>query len=152
MSTAYSSAISAYRKATTAVPPLSAVVLLYDEVLNSVVHAACHVRDKEFEQAHVRTQKAVTILKGLRQNLDMEAGGEVSEQLLDTYSKNILALNTTIGKKDAVERYKSIAAGLLELRNAWSKMTPFSERDADMLFIDIDGTREDTPATAGSAV
>ncbi|WP_417711088.1 flagellar export chaperone FliS [Roseibium aggregatum] len=146
MSPLYSNAISAYRKASTAVPPLSAIVLLFDEALNAMVLASEHVRSREYEQAHLRTQRAIAILRGLRQNLDLNNGGAVAQQLCETYTSNIAALNATIGKPDAIERYKKLATGLLQLRNAWSGMTTLSERSLAPLLSSIDGLRDQNNA------
>ena len=55
MSYALNQAISAYRQATTTVPPTAAVTLLLDEVLNAIALAAKHTRNKEFEEAFLRT-------------------------------------------------------------------------------------------------
>lgn len=142
MSFAMNRAISAYRQASTAVPPLSALVLLFDEVLNAIALASKHTRCGEFEQAYLRTQRAVAILRGLRQNLDLDNGGSFAQQLCDTYTSNIFALNATIGKKDALERYRRLATGLLNLRNAWSDLTSLRERPLSPLIDEIMGKSE----------
>lgn len=140
MSYALNQAISAYRQATTTVPPTAAVTLLLDEVLNAIALAAKHTRQKEFEEAFKRTNRAIGILQGLRQNLNMETGGNISQQLLNMYTANIGALSSVAGKKDATERFAKIASGLLEYRNAWSEMTSLSERSEDLLMADIFGS------------
>lgn len=139
MSIKMNHAISAYRQASTAVPPLSALVLLFDETLNALILASRHTRNGEFEQAHLRTQRAIAILRGLRQNLDLEGGGDFARQLCDTYTRNIFALSATIGKKDAVDRYRKLATGLLNLRNAWSELTCLSERALEPVINEIEG-------------
>ncbi|WP_346908239.1 flagellar export chaperone FliS [uncultured Roseibium sp.] len=139
MSIRMNQAISAYRQASTAVPPLSALVLLFDEALNALILASRHTRQGEYEQANLRTQRAIAILRGLRQNLDLEKGGDFARQLCDAYTRNIFALNASIGKKDAVERYRKLATGLLDLRNAWSELTTLSERALEPLLNEIEG-------------
>lgn len=138
MSASYANAINAYRRASTAVPPLSALVLLFDETLNALILASRETRAGNFEEANLRTQRAIAILKGLRQNLDLEMGGAIATQLRDTYTRNIFALNASIGKADVLDRYKKLAKGLLSLRNAWSVMTVLSERDLEALLRDLD--------------
>lgn len=139
MSYALNQAISAYRQATTTVPPTAAVTLLLDEVLNAIALAAKHTRNKEFEEAFLRTNRAIGILQGLRQNLDMDAGGEVAKQMLAMYSANIRALSAVTGKKDAIERYAKLASGLIVYRNAWAEMTTLSQRSEEALLNDIYG-------------
>ncbi|SHM37777.1 flagellar protein FliS [Roseibium suaedae] len=126
-------AIGAYRQAAVAVPPLAAVTLLFDEVLNALILTSRHLMDREYEQAHLRSQRAVGILQGLRQNLDLKTGGPVAKQLLDTYTRNISAINSVIGKPDANRRLQQLASGLLELRNAWAEMTSLSQRSLEPL-------------------
>ncbi|WP_417694034.1 flagellar export chaperone FliS [Roseibium sp.] len=142
MSYALNHAISAYRQATTTVPPTAAVTLLLDEVLNAIALAAKHTRNKEFEEAFLRTNRAIGILKGLRQNLDLDAGGQVAEQMMTMYSSNIRALTAVTGKTDAIVRFTKIATGLLVYRNAWAEMTTLSERAEKPLLDDINGSTD----------
>ncbi|PTW59335.1 flagellar protein FliS [Breoghania corrubedonensis] len=128
MSVMMNQAISAYRKATTTVPPVKAVVLLYDEAINAAQRAAEATDEKLYDEAQTQMLRAVTILRGLRQALDMDAGGSVAKQLMGVYSSVILALTQTAGKPDAVERYHRLAEGLTELRDAWATMTTLPAR------------------------
>ncbi|MEJ8472585.1 flagellar protein FliS [Roseibium algae] len=135
-----SRAIGAYHKAAVAVPPVAAVTLLFDEVLNSLIMTARHLRAKEYDQAHLRSQRAVGILKGLRQNLDMETGGALAQQLLNTYTTNIAVINSVTRKPEPTEQLVKLAIGLVDLRNAWAEATSLSERSGTKLVEDI---RED---------
>lgn len=131
-------AIGAYRQAAVAVPPLAAVTLLFDEVLNALILTSRHLAAREYEQAYLRSQRAVGILQGLRQNLDLKTGGPLAQQLLDTYTRNISAINSVTSKPDAPRRLRQLATGLLELRNAWAEMTSLSERALEPLLRDFD--------------
>ncbi|MEI2384804.1 flagellar export chaperone FliS [Breoghania sp. JC706] len=128
MSVMMNQAISAYRKATTTVPPVTAVVLLYDEAINAAQRAADATENKYYEEAQVQMLRAVSILRGLRQALDLDAGGNIARQLLDTYSSVIRALTQTVGKPDAAERFHRLGEGLIELRDAWATMTTLLPR------------------------
>ena len=128
MSVMMNQAISAYRKATTTVPPVTAVVLLYDEAINAAQRAAAATENKYYEEAQVQMLRAVSILRGLRQALDLDAGGNIARQLLDTYSSVIRALTQTVGKPDAAERFQRLGEGLIELRDAWATMTTLLPR------------------------
>ncbi|MDJ0932514.1 flagellar protein FliS [Breoghania sp.] len=75
MSVMMNQAISAYRKATTTVPPVTAVVLLYDEAINATQKAVEATEAKLYEEAEIQMLRAVSILRGLRQAPGMEAGG-----------------------------------------------------------------------------
>ncbi|WP_321344622.1 flagellar export chaperone FliS [Breoghania sp.] len=128
MSVMMNQAISAYRKASTTVPPVTAVVMLYDEAINATQRAAEATETVRFEEAEEHMLRSVAILRGLRQALDMEAGGAVAEQLVTMYSRTILALTRTVGKPDAAARYRRLAEGLTEIRNAWAGMTTLHPR------------------------
>ncbi|ADZ72383.1 flagellar export chaperone FliS [Polymorphum gilvum] len=121
-------AIDAYRRAATAVPPAHAVVLLYDEVVNALTHAEQHARLGRYDVAFERGQRAVTILRGLRGTLDMDRGGTLAQQLCDTYTRNIFAINAAIGKADAAERLRALVLGLVALRDAFAALAAMEPR------------------------
>lgn len=141
MSYAMSRAIAAYRTAATTVAPPAAVTLLFDEVLNAIVLAAEHLRKKEYETALLRVARATGILRGLRQNVDLEIDKSMGQQLIDMYTRNIFALNSALTKPDAEERFAALAEGLLELRNAWADMTTLAPRNLHTLLKDIRNER-----------
>ncbi|MEP0235767.1 MAG: flagellar protein FliS [Roseobacter sp.] len=141
MSYAMNRAIAAYRTAATTVAPPAAMTLLLDEVLNAIVLAAENLRQKEFEQAHLRVARATGILRGLRQNVDLDVDRTLAKQLIDMYTRNIFALNSAASKHDASDRFCTIATGLLELRNAWADMTTLSARNEKNLLEDIQAER-----------
>jgi|GEM_PF-3483720 len=141
MSYAMNRAIAAYRTAATTVAPPAAVTLLFDEVLNAIVLAADHLRKREYESSLARIARATGILRGLRQNIDLEVDKAMGQQLIDMYTRNIFALNGAVTKPDAVERFASLAEGLLELRNAWSAMTTLAPRNLQALLQDIRNER-----------
>ncbi|PVB61947.1 flagellar protein FliS [Labrenzia sp. 011] len=141
MSYAMSRAIAAYRTAATTVAPPAAVTLLFDEVLNAIVLAADHLRKKDYERALVRVARATGILRGLRQNVDLDIDKSMGQQLIDMYTRNIFALNSAVTKPDAEERFATLAEGLLDLRNAWADMTTLAPRNLQTLVKDIRNER-----------
>ena len=137
MTYAMKQAIGAYQTAAATVAPPVAVALLLDEVLNAVVLAAEHRRNGEHEQAFMRIQRAIGILRGLRQNVDLECDRELGDQLIEMYTHNIFALNAAFGAPNSVEQYVVLASGLLEFRNSWAEMTSLSSRNLDVLTNEI---------------
>ena len=119
-------AIGAYRTAATQVHPLVAVVKLYDEVLRRISLAVAGTEAKRFEEAYIHISRATLILRGLAGNLRGDlagpAGADMARTLKQTYVTNMLALNAAYGKKDAVQRFRTIRGGLVELRNAWAQI------------------------------
>lgn len=119
-------AIGAYRSAATQVHPLVAVVKLYDEVLRRISLAVAGTEAKRFEEAYIHISRATLILRGLAGNLRGDlagpSGADMARTLKQTYVTNMLALNAAYGKKDAVQRFRKIRGGLVELRNAWAQI------------------------------
>ncbi|AVO45957.1 flagellar export chaperone FliS [Phreatobacter cathodiphilus] len=114
-------AISAYRTTSASVHPLVAVVRLFDEMLVQIRRGVQAIEARRHEDSFIAIAKAGLVLQGLSHNLRFDMGGDVAETLLSTYTKNCIALHTAYGKPDAVARYRTIAAGLAELRDAWAQ-------------------------------
>lgn len=122
-------ALNAYRSVATQVHPLLAVVKLYDEVLRRIGRAIEGTEARKFEDAYIHISRASLILRGLASNLrgDIADGTEIVGILKQTYVTNMIALHTSYGKKDAIQRYRRIRSGLLELRNAWARTAGVAE-------------------------
>jgi len=116
--TAYQ-ANQAYRSAAVAVPPLKAIVLLYDGAITFLQKAVDAHEARRFEEGHDHLMRATAILRGLSHNLDFERGGSMAERLYQTYNALILACLRSYGKPRARERFRRIVASLAELRDAW---------------------------------
>lgn len=112
-------AASAYRKAATVVAPMTAVILLYDKVIVLLQRASLAAEKRDPQESFVKVTEATTILRGLSHALDFERGGPVAERLRKMYTQTILTVLASYGKPDMPARYKRIAAGLSELRDAW---------------------------------
>ena len=62
------------------------VVLLYDGIVESLVAARGHIERKEFREGGRQFTRALTIISGLRETLDFEAGSPVAHDLLKFYN------------------------------------------------------------------
>lgn len=138
---AQQAALNAYKTVATQVHPLVAVVKLYDEVLRRISGAIERTETKHYDEAYTHISRASLILRGLASNLRADVagpgGGEIVGILKQTYVTNMIALNVSVGKKDAAQRYRKIRAGLLELRNAWAETAGMATLRLD----DESGTR-----------
>ena len=70
------------------------------------------------EDFHKNTAKAMQIVIALREMLDMEAGGEVSQQLAETYTliaSNIWDASRSKNTADLAKLFEALA----ELRSGW---------------------------------
>jgi flagellar protein FliS len=65
--------------------PVQLVLILMDGLLEELARAKAHVAAKRFELKAKSLDKCVDILNGLSSALDMEAGGEVVENLSRLY-------------------------------------------------------------------
>jgi flagellar protein FliS len=110
---------AAYRKAAIAVPPLTAIVRLYDRVIVLMQRAALAAESKQPQESFTNVTEATTILRGLSYALDFQHGGQIAERLRNMYTGTILALMSSYGRPDTPARYRRLAAGFIELRDAW---------------------------------
>lgn len=120
-------ALSAYRVAASQGHPLVIVVRLYDEVLRQIARAVEQTEARRIEEAYLHITKASMILRGLSSNLRFDKAPDLAQTLKETYVRNLVALHTSFGKPDAVERYMRIATGLTELRNSWALVAGVAE-------------------------
>jgi flagellar protein FliS len=112
-------AMQAYRSAATTVPPLTAVVMLLDAAIVAL-HRTIEAREsRRFEDGHQQMMRAVAILRGLDNHLNLEKGGPLAERLSKTYNSLIVATLRAFGRADATPRYRRLIASLTELRDAW---------------------------------
>jgi flagellar secretion chaperone FliS len=109
----------AYRTAAVTVPPLKAVVMLFDGAITLLQKAVDAQEARRFEEGHDYLVRATAILRGLSHNLNFARGGATAERLYKTYNALILACLRTYGRPQAKENFRRIIAGLVELRDAW---------------------------------
>ena len=109
----------AYRGASTAVAPLTAVVMLLDGAILYLKKAVEAREAKRFEESHGHLVRATSILRGLSHHLNFEKGGPLADRLYRTYSSIIMACLSSYGRPDAARRYGKLIASLTELRDAW---------------------------------
>jgi flagellar secretion chaperone FliS len=119
-STSSYQATQAYRSASVAVPPLKALIMLFDGTIMFLQKAISAYEARRFEEAHDHMIRATAILRGLSHGLDFDRGGAVAERLHKTYHALILASLRSFGRPDAPQCYGRIIASLTELRDAWS--------------------------------
>lgn len=128
MSANVSYAMNAYRRASTAVPPVQAVVMVYDEIINCLLKLDFALQSRKFDEAFVHVERASTMTRGLRVSLDFGAGEEMAKQLDSFYGRFILALHRNYGTENAREGYRALRDSIVELRNAWAEIGNLPER------------------------
>jgi flagellar secretion chaperone FliS len=113
----------AYRAAAVTVPPLTAVVMLFDGVILNLQRTIDAAQQKKFEESHSHLVRATAILRGLSHHLNFDKGGALAERLFRTYNSLIVASLKSFGRPDAEQRYRKLIASLTELRDAWKSVS-----------------------------
>ena len=98
--------------------PEELIALLFDTACASVKKGQNALAEGELQMFHDATGKAVQIVLGLREVLDMEHGGE----LADTYTSIAASLFKAKREKDDISLGK-IYEALAELRGAWKTVS-----------------------------
>lgn len=114
-------ALNAYQSAMQTVPPLQAVVMLYDGILVRIRNASIAAAKGDFGEQFNQVLRATDILRGLLSCLDMNQG-QFAENLRETYELNMRALMGSVGRGNAVECLAKVDDGLRDLRNAWAEI------------------------------
>lgn len=120
-------ATQAYRNAAVAVPPLQAMVMLFDGAILFLRKSLQASEQRRFEESHNHLLRATAILRGLSHNLDFTRGA-LPEQLYQTYHSLIMACHRSYGRPDAAARFERIIASLGELRDAWKEVAASAGR------------------------
>lgn len=80
--------------------PHRLVQMLMEGVLEKLALAKGNINRQEFEEKGENINKAMNIIGGLRASLDMEAGGEIAQNLDDLYDYMIRRLMLANSRKD----------------------------------------------------
>lgn len=115
-------AMAAYHMAMRTVPPLQAVVMLYDGILLRLANAAEAQTQCNPEKQYDSIASAIRIMEGLNRSLDMQAGGQVAVHYRDMYKTLSIVLRRTVGQPNAAQVYRRLEAALRNTRNAWAEM------------------------------
>jgi flagellar protein FliS len=110
-------ATQAYQGAAVAVPPLKAVVMLFDGAILFLQKSVEACEAKRFEEGHTYLIRAISILRGLSYHLIV--GSALGDRLYKTYNGLIFAALSSFNRPDAARRYGKIIIGLTNLRDAW---------------------------------
>jgi flagellar protein FliS len=121
-------ATQAYRSASVSVPPLRAMVMLYDGAILFLQKSIQAADARRFEESHDHMIRATAILRGLSHNLNFERGGMLAERMHGTYHALIMACLRSFGRPDAAVCYRRIIASLVELRDAWAQVAQTTTR------------------------
>ena len=101
--------------------PYKLVKLLYDAAIKNLGVVKVFVERKEYAKKAEHVNKVISILHGLKAGLDMEAGGEIAENLWALYDYMVRRTFQASAKND-LAMFEEVASLLKELNEAWDQM------------------------------
>jgi flagellar secretion chaperone FliS len=112
-------AFAAYGTASGAVPPLAAVIRLYEKGLSHLGRARIELQNRRYESFAREIDKVMTIASGLDSLLDMKRGRDVALDLHRFYA-NIIGLSGAIAaRKDPVPFIDRVISMWSLMLDAW---------------------------------
>lgn len=118
--------LNIYRKtATTTASPGELVLMLFDGALRFMTAAEIGFQEENFarrnEQIHNNILRAQAIITELQATLNMEVGGEFSENLYRLYDFMQTQLSQANREKN-LDKIKIVAGFVQDIREAWAQM------------------------------
>lgn len=114
--------VSAYQSGLRTVPPLQAVVMLYDGAISRTAVAADAARHGDYETQFNEMMRAAEIMNGLNMCLDMQRGGKVARSLREMYEAVCKAMLSAVGRRNGAECCERIIEALRLTRDAWAQI------------------------------
>lgn len=111
--------LAAYAMAGSQLPPLIAVVRLYEKALVLSHQARSAAMEKHYDQHWEHIQRAIAILAGLDSLLDMKKGGEVAQVLREFYRFTIRCLGSASTRRDPVRAMDVAIIRIAAMTKAW---------------------------------
>lgn len=102
--------------------PHRVIQLLMQGALENMAKAKGHIERKNFAEKGQHISKATTIIAALQQSLDMELGGEISQNLFSLYEFMIDEL-TSAARYNDIEKIDSIIDLLITIKSAWDQIS-----------------------------
>ncbi|NYZ16171.1 flagellar protein FliS [Azospirillum sp. RWY-5-1] len=115
-------ALAAYAIADSAVPPLVAVVRLYEKALTHLHLAREAARERRFDMHFKHVERTILILSGLDSILDMDKGKDVAATLRGFYRSLIRQAGTMTAKRDPVAATDAVIRQLAIMAKTWQSI------------------------------
>ncbi|GAB4377224.1 MAG: hypothetical protein Kow00114_41450 [Kiloniellaceae bacterium] len=128
-------ATEAFRSEVTRARPTRVVVMLYDEAIASLAAAIEAMKQNQIEERCNRLNLVTEIIGTLHMSLDMENGGEISEQLSRLY-RFVLAQLIGINIHSDAEKAAKMIELLTPLRDAWEEIDQRMARGDDHVAVE----------------
>lgn len=102
-----------------AMSPYQVITLLLDGALDRIDQAISHISAGDMDDAAILVQKAVGIVGGLRESLNLNQGGEIADNL-DALYEYITVRLETITTDSPLETLAEVKNLLQEVHDGWS--------------------------------
>jgi len=101
--------------------PHQLMLMLFDGALEAMSLTIAAIQNKNFELRSKQNTRSITIINGMRECLDMDAGGELADNLYSLYQYMTQELFRASFKNDA-ETIRNIQTMLKDIRGSWEKI------------------------------
>ena len=101
--------------------PHQLMLMLFDGALEAMSLTIAAIQNKNFELRSKQNTRSITIINGMRECLDMQAGGELADNLYSLYQYMAQELFRASFKNDA-ETIRNIQTMLKDIRGSWEKI------------------------------
>ena len=101
--------------------PHQLVLMLFDGAVEAMSMTMGAIQHKNIELRGKQSTRAISIINGLRDCLDMETGGELADNLYSLYQYMAQELFRAAFKND-VETIENVQATLKDIRGSWEKI------------------------------
>ena len=101
--------------------PHQLMLMLFDGALEAMSLTIAAIQNKNFELRSKQNTRSIAIINGMRECLDMEAGGELADNLYSLYQYMAQELFRASFKNDA-ETIRNIQTMLKDIRGSWEKI------------------------------
>lgn len=101
--------------------PYKLVKLLYEAAIKNIGVVKVFVERKDYAKKAEHVNKVISILHGLKGGLDLEAGGEVAENLWNLYDYLVRRTFEASAKND-LALFDEVTSLLKDLNEAWDQM------------------------------
>ena len=101
--------------------PHQLMLMLFDGAIEAMSMTVGAIQNKNFELRSKQNTRSITIINGMRDCLDMESGGELSDNLYSLYQYMAQELFRASFKNDA-DTIQNIQTMLKDIRESWEKI------------------------------
>ena len=99
------------------------VVMMYDGAIDAIKLAVAHAEREERKAVNTAVSRAMTIIAGLRETLDLERGGSVAQHLNDFYqflTRKLMRSGASASAQDLADCQDLLS----QVREAWAAISP----------------------------